>query len=337
MENTEILINNAAKNLGDILDLSIKYTPNERAVVIYDTQYGLTEIITAGYRTCLPNATFINFDTSDKDVILALFNTLQPNDLVVLVQSTNFLLNEFRIRLRLFEKQIKVIEHVHLVRNTADVWDVYVNSLSFDKNWYHTTGHKLKNILEKTDELKIIANGSQLIVRGGLEIPKLNIGDYEGMNNIGGTFPIGEVFTEAKDLGKMNGSAYIYAFADSNFKITMHTPFRIDIVDGIVVGYGENTPQSFIDILDLVKMYERPIIREIGFGLNRAITKERYLQDITAFERIFGMHLSLGEKHSVYKKEDITTHKTKFHIDIFPIVDEIHSNNEVIFRNGAYL
>jgi hypothetical protein len=337
MQNIDVLIKNTEKNLKDILDLSIKYSTNERAVVIYDTQYGLTDILTSGYRATLPDATFINFDTCDKQEILDIFDTLKPNDLVVLIQSTNFLLNEFRIRLRLFEKQIKVIEHMHLVRNTPDVWDVYINALSFDKKWYHNTGHKLKNVLENTKELKINASGSQLVVHDGLEVPKLNIGDYEGMNNIGGTFPIGEVFTEAKDLSKMNGSAYIYAFADKDFKINMHEPFRIDIKNGIVVGYGDNTPESFIEILELIKTYERPMIREVGFGLNRAITKERYLQDITAFERIFGMHLSLGEKHSVYKKDDITTHKTKFHVDIFPVVEEIYSNDSLIFQNGQYI
>ena len=86
-----------------------------------------------------------------------------------------------------------------------------------------------------------------------------------------------------------------------------------------------------------MKENERPIIREIGFGLNRAITKERYLEDITAFERILGMHLSLGEKHSVYKKEGIITHKARFHVDLFPVVDHVYVDNSLIFENGKYL
>jgi hypothetical protein len=61
------------------------------------------------------------------------------------------------------------------------------------------------------------------------------------------------------------------------------------------------------------------------------------LSDITAFERILGLHFSLGEKHSVYKKDGITTNKTKFHIDIFPVVDEVYADDVLIFKDGRYL
>jgi leucyl aminopeptidase (aminopeptidase T) len=117
----------------------------------------------------------------------------------------------------------------------------------------------------------------------------------------------------------------------------MHEPFRVDVKEGQIIGIAENAPESFIKIVDLIKEYERPLIREIGFGFNRAITRERYLQDITAFERILGMHLSLGEKHSVYKKVGIPTHKTKFHVDLFPVVDRVLADGEIIFADGAYL
>ena len=49
------------------------------------------------------------------------------------------------------------------------------------------------------------------------------------------------------------------------------------------------------------------------------------------------MHFSLGEKHSVYKKEGITTHKTKFHVDLFPLVDRVFADGVLIFENGQYL
>ncbi len=157
------------------------------------------------------------------------------------------------------------------------------------------------------------------------------------MENIGGTFPIGEVFTESKDFLQMNGSFMIYAFAGGDFLTSMHEPFRVDVKEGQVVGWADNAPKSFVDIINVIKDYERPLIRELGFGLNRAITRERYLQDITAFERILGLHLSLGEKHSVYKKPGITTHKTKFHVDVFPVADRILADGEVIFEGGKYL
>ena len=45
----------------------------------------------------------------------------------------------------------------------------------------------------------------------------------------------------------------------------------------------------------------------------------------------------MGEKHSVFKKAGITTHKTKFHVDLFPVADRVTADGEVIFENGKYL
>ena len=332
------LLASATQNIQDILKLSIKHDNNAHsALVIYDTNYGLTDILTSAYRKVLPNAKFIDFNTQSKEEIVNEFNILKPGDLVVLIQSTNFLLNEFRIRLHLFNNKLKVIEHMHLARNVESVWDVYINSLGYNKNYYPIIGPKLKSILDATKVLKIKSGDAELIITGGLESAKLNIGDYTDMANVGGTFPIGEVFTEALDFSKMNGSFYIYAYADKDFNVQIHAPFKITVAFGLITSYADNTPVEFIDIIKLVESFERPLIREIGFGLNKAITKERYLSDITAFERILGMHLSFGEKHSVYKKEGLTTNKTKFHIDLFPVVDSVYTDDVLIFENGKYI
>lgn len=331
------LLATATKNVRDMITLAIEHKAPEKALVVYDTQYGLTNILTEAYRAALPDATFVDFDKTDKAEIIAAFDAMAPSDLVVLIQSSNFLLNEFRIRLRLFQLKLKVIEHTHLHRNKEAVWDVYINALAYDPSWYRVIGPKLQAKLAGTEELRIQSGPHELVVTGGLESPKPNLGDYRGMENIGGTFPIGEVFTESKDFSKMNGSVLIYAYAGGDFTVQMYEPFRIDIKEGVVVGWAEDAPQSFVDIVKVIRDYERPLIREIGFGLNRAITKERYIEDITAFERILGMHLSMGEKHSVFKKEDITTHKTKFHVDLFPAVDRTIADGVTIFENRQYL
>jgi aminopeptidase len=330
------LIDTATINIRDIIDLSIKHTTDHQALVIYDTQNGLTNILLQAYKAVLPSAKFIDIETLNKLTAMEEFAQLKPNDLVVLLQTSNFRLDDFRIRLHLFNQKLKVIEHMHLYRNDESVWDVYIDSLSYDKNWYETMGNTLQTILAETQQLTITANESTLVVDGGLEIPKLNIGNYNGMENIGGTFPIGEVFTEGKDFAGMNGEIKVYAFANQEFTISFHEPFVVKIEHGMIIGYGDNTPEEFKQIVELVKTYERPLIREIGFGLNRAITKERYLGDITAFERILGMHMSLGEKHSVYKKPDIRTNKTKFHIDLFIVVDKATADEMVVFENGTY-
>lgn len=333
----EQLVDKAEKNISDIVFLAIEKKPEEKVLIIFDTQYGLTNILTEAYRRIIPDARFINFDETPKDEIIALFDSMKERDLVVLLQSSNFLLDAFRIRLHLFQKKLKVIEHVHLHRNSKPVWDVYINALAYDPSWYRVIGSKLRSKLETCKVLRIEGGGAILTVTGGLEPPKPNLGDYTGMENIGGTFPIGEVFTESIDFAQMNGSFMIYAFAGGDFCVDMHKPFRVEVANGIVSGWQKDAPQAFVDIVNTIKSYERPLIREIGFGLNRAITRERYLEDITAFERILGLHLSLGEKHSVYKKVGITTHKTKFHVDLFPLVERVYVDDTLLYENGAYL
>ena len=328
----------AIKNIRDILNTCIQHdVVNESALVVYDENSGLAQILLAAYRETLPHAQFVNFDKSNKEQVLAEFAKLKAKDLVVMIQSTNFLLNEFRIRLHLFNNKLKVIEHMHLTRNTEDMWSTYIDALAYDIEWYPKIAPILKDKLDKCDELFIFSKNKKLVLSGGLEPAMLNIGDYRDMNNVGGTFPIGEVFTEGKVLSNLDGEVYIYAFADRDFNVQMYEPFLIKIEKGEIVNCAENTPLLFLEILDLVKAYERPLIREIGFGLNRAITREHYLRDITAFERVYGMHLSLGEKHSVYKKSGLTTNKTKFHIDIFPVVDRVLADGNILYNNGEYL
>lgn len=327
----------AEKNITDIVNLAIEHDHAQKILVIYDLESGLSEILFTAYKASFPKANFVHFNTTEKEKVLAAIEQMVENDLVVLIQSTDFRLDKFRIRLHLFQKGIKVIDHMHLSRNPQEQHETYLNALSYDPQWYRGLGHRLKDTLTNTSKLQIKCGEQELVVTGGLENAKPNLGDYRELKNTGGTFPIGEVFTEAKDLSMSNGSLIIYAFADVNFNIAMHEPFRIDIVEGIVSGWGENTPQAFIDVIEKIKNIERPIMREIGFGLNKAITRENYLNDITAFERILGMHISLGEKHTVYKKEGITSKKSRFHVDIFLDVHSVLADGTEIFKNGKYL
>jgi len=337
MIDTAYLTLKATQNVRDIVTIALEHEPPEKAVVVYDTENELTRIITEAYRNVLPDAQFIDFNTRTREEIIATFDTLAPRDLVVLIQSTDFRLNEFRIRIQLFKRKLKVIDHLHLYRNTPDSWETYIDALAYDPAWFRGVGRRLKEVLEHTEVLRVLSGDTELIVTGGLEEPKLNIGDYTGMENIGGTFPIGEVFTEAKDLNAMNGSLTIYALADTDFHTAMHEPFRIDIKDGLVVGWGEDTPESFSKVIAQIQTNERALVREIGFGLNRAITRERYLKDITAFERIFGLHFSLGEKHTVYKKPGITPDKTRYHVDVFPVVTQVFADDTLIFEDNTLL
>ncbi len=337
------LIDIATTNITDILNHSIDFDPKiNRALVVFDTQNQLTKILTEAYRLTLPEAKFIDFDATDKQEIIREFHSLSPQDLVVMIQTTSFRLDEFRIRIHLFNQKLKVIEHLHLYRNLEPTWPIYIDSLAYDPTWYRQIGPILQSKLANCQTLTIKTSDqagqmAEIKVLDGLEIPKLNIGDYSGMENIGGTFPIGEVFTEAKTLESLSGEFWVYAFADINFEIMTPPPFKVKVENGMVTTWSQNAPIEFGVIMAAIRAQERSIVREIGFGLNRAMSKTQPLGDITAFERIVGVHLSLGEKHSVYKKPGIVMHKARFHVDLFLQTEEVLVDGEVIFRSGEYL
>lgn len=332
----------ATQNVADILELSIKHDSTlNQALVIYDTDNPLTDILTQAYRKALPEAKFIDFATLTKAEIIQIFSEYSEGDLVVMIQTGSFRLDDFRIRIHLFQLKLKVIEHLHLYRNSPGTWQSYVEAIAYDKDWYHNMGYWLKTNLTECQNLIIRTSDgvstSEISLTKGLEIPKLNTGDYSELKNVGGTFPIGEVFTEAKYLEDLNGKFWVYAFANSKFEIITPEPFEVNLQQGMVTGWSTNASPEFAEVINKIKEIERPIVREIGFGLNRGIQKENPLGDITAFERVIGVHFSLGEKHSTYKKPGISAHKARFHVDLFLATKEVIVNGNTIFKDGEYL
>ncbi len=331
------LVSIAAGHIRRILTNSIKRVPDARVLVVYDRQSGLASVMADAYREAAPDAVFIDFDASDQPFTLANIDALKPGDVVALVQSTSFRLNEFRIRLELFARKLKTIEHVHLARMPEAQWATWIDALAFDPDADGETGRALKWMLDEVSTVRVECGDSVLTWEGGMEPAKLNIGDYTGMENVGGTFPIGEVFTEARDLSKVNGELKIYAFADDDFLVRFYDPpFTAIVRDGLIAP-GPDAPQAFVDVIAKIKADERPLVREFGLGLNRAISREKPLNDITAFERVYGLHLSLGEKHGVYKKPGFIPHHTKYHIDIFPAVDRITADGKTVYEDGRFL
>ncbi len=333
---TNPLTSIAAEHIRNILHRSIKRAPDARVLVVYDRQSGLASILADAYQEAIPDGVFINFDEVDQASIMEEINTLSPGDVVALVQSTSFRLNEFRIRIELFARKLKAIEHVHLGRMPEEQWETWIDALSFNPDTDGETGRALKRILDEASTIRVECGDFVLTWEGGLEPAKLNIGDYTGMENIGGTFPIGEVFTEARDLTKTNGELKIFAFANEDFLVQFYEPpFTAIVRDGLIEA-GPDAPPEFIAVLEKIKAAERPLVREFGLGLNGAISRQKPLIDITAFERVYGVHLSLGEKHGVYKKPGFIPHHTKYHVDVFPAVDRIFADGAVIFDRGRF-
>jgi len=305
--------------------------------VVWDAQCELAIALTTAYRRCLPDATFIAFNSLDAEAILAEFERLTPGDLVVLIQSTSFRLNAFRIRVELFKRSLKVIEHPHLARMCGEEALTYIDSLAYDPGYFRGVGNALKTFIDSAQAGVIDSGGEQLFFPSGFEPAKLNVGDYRSMQNIGGQFPIGEVFTESKDLEAVHGRVRICFFGDTEFAVNKPAqPITLVINKGRVTDTLDSTPE-FDRVLANIRADEGEVwLRELGLGLNRALTQDRIVSDIGTFERMCGVHLSLGAKHGIYNKPHIRKAAARHHVDVFAVTEIVTLDDEVIYRDGAW-
>lgn len=327
----------AAKHVADILTLAIKHDPKHAALVVFDEQCQLATTLTNAYRQCLPTAKFINFDTTTHANILANFELLKAGDLVVLIQSSSFRLGVFRIRIELFNQSLKVIEHPHLGRMIGPEQDYYIDALAYDAHYYHHTGNALKNLIDQSNKGIVDSGGEQLIFDSPFESAKLNIGDYTGMKNIGGQFPIGEVFTEAEVLEAVNGRVRIFAFGDTSFSVNRPPqPITLVIEKGRVVNTVNSTPAFELVLANIRADEDEVWLRELGFGMNRAFSQDRTVTDIGTYERMCGVHLSLGAKHNVYKKSNFKRSNVWHHVDVFAVTQAVYLDDKVIYKEGTW-
>jgi leucyl aminopeptidase (aminopeptidase T) len=328
----------AEKHLRDVLRIAVEHGPQHAALVVYDTRTGLSRALTEAYRRNLPGATFIDFDTVSHDEVLAAFKRMAPKDLVVLVQSTNFRLEAFRIRVELFKLGLKVIEHVHLSRMPGAQGEHYIEALAYDPSYFRGVGKALKARIDVAPHGRVRGGGEELVFASRFEPAKLNVGDYSEMNNVGGQFPIGEVFTEALDLEAVNGRAQVHVFGDTSYLSNRPgKPVTLMIERGRVVGAVDATPE-FQQLLDIIRRDEGEVwVRELGFGLNRAFTRERRVDDIGTYERMCGIHLSLGAKHGVYPKPGFKRKDARYHIDVFVVTDAVYLGEERVYADGGWI
>lgn len=328
----------AVSNLQDVVSVVYEHTDKKAAVVVYDRGCLLSRTLAEAYRKVLPNATFIDFEKEEPQEILEVLNTLQAKDFVALVQSTNFRLDAFRIRVELFKRKIKVIEHPHLSRIKDEDAINYINALAYDPKYYRTVGPALKEKIDAASFGSVESGGATLVYGSPFEPAKLNIGDYSQMPNVGGQFPIGEVFTEAKELTALNGKLLIFLFSDTSYKINRpQTPITLVIEKGQVVDTKDATP-AFDEILSMIRQDEGVVwVRELGFGLNRAFDKEHTVSDTGSYERMCGVHVSLGAKHGMYGKTGFKRRDGKYHVDVFADTHSVTLDDEVIFKDGAWI
>jgi aminopeptidase len=328
----------AEAHLRDVLAIAIGHGPAHAALVVFDARCDLARALTEGYRRNLPHATFIDFDSVEPPDVLDSFKRLAPLDLVVLIQSTSFRLEAFRIRVELFKLGLKVIEHVHLARMPGTQGEHYIEALAYDPAYYRGVGKALKERIDAASSATVYSGAADpLLFDSPLESAKLNVGDYSGMNNIGGQFPIGEVFTEARDLEAVNGRVRVHVFGDTSFTVNRPaTPITLEIKRGRVVGTLDATPE-FERVLESIRADEGEVwLRELGFGMNRSFTRERLVNDIGTYERMCGIHLSLGAKHGVYPKPGFKRKDARYHVDVFAVTEAVYLDEELVYRDGGW-
>jgi aminopeptidase len=327
----------AVKHLRDVVALAMDHDERKRARIIYDPASEMSRILQLAYATALPDAQSISFYECTPEVVKAAFQSLAAGDLVILIQSEGFQLPEYRIRVELYNLGLKVIAHGNLSKITGGGIDYYIDSLAYDPGYYRTVGHALKAKIDSARSASIESEGARLHFESPFEEAKINIGDFSALKNIGSQFPIGEVFTEAVNLEQVNGDVRLYAFADLSFRVNVPSaPITLHVKDGLVKDVSHTTPEFDI-VRKAIEADEGAImIRELGFGMNPAFSRERWVLDVGAFERVAGTHLSLGAKHGVYKKPHIKRKDGRHHIDVFPITDRALIDDDIIYESGKY-
>jgi hypothetical protein len=254
-----------------------------------------------------------------------------------LIQSSVFRIPEFRTRVELFRRGIKVIEHSNLDRMAVDEIPHYVAALAYDPAYYRGVGHALKVRMDAAATTRIESDGEVLLVDGQLEPAKLNIGHFAGLKNAGSLFPIGEVFSEARELERVSGRVKIYAFTDVSFRLNVPSlPITLVVERGRVVGANDSSA-DFEQVLAAIRADEGEVwLRELGFGMNRAFSRERRVADVGAFERVCGVHLSLGARHGVYKKPHLDRRAGRHHVDTFAITSRVLLDDDVVYVDGGW-
>jgi aminopeptidase len=338
----------ATTYIQNILRNSLQFNPqHNKLLLLYDTRCELSKLLSNAYKKSVSKEMIIlvDFDQNSPEIIKETINKdLKEGDLVVCIQTAAFYLNDYRLRLELFARNLKNIEHVHLGLMPPEQHETYIESLSFDHSSEMNSklAHYIKNKMDNASRF-IVTSGkpghtTQLIYDTPMESSLLNIGDYTNMKNVGGTFPVGEVFSEPQHLDKINGKVMVFGFPNIERIVEIHDePFMLTIENGVVTDISKNAPKSFLQVFNIIKENEgHVIVREFGIGINPGMGRNKPLNDVTAFERQKGLHLSLGKKHTVFKKPQFKSKNTKFHIDMFVDVRTIQMDDHIIYDEGEF-
>ena len=323
-----------------------------------------------------------------------------PAQVAVLIQSGAFQneLKAYRLRLRLTELGFNVAEHCHLSSMSEETAMVnYAKACGYSPHDALKDGNYFSQMIDAycrdssdhpADVVVHTHGGHQLRFRGGMEKCKANNGYYEPirekkpdgtaysnpldaqvlpLSGAGGTYPIGEVITEAASLDGVDGVASCFAFPTTSRVLSKvvprSNPFLLHVKKGIIEDVSGDVPTEFMEVLEIVRKAEgEAMVRELGLGLNPFLGRKCVVPDVTAFERQLGVHVSMGKRHPLFvknqnaaasKDEAITRGQLscglqgvplkrkegKYHFDLFLDAEKLslerHENDPVCRSGGA--
>ena len=95
-------------------------------------------------------------------------------------------------------------------------------------------------------------------------------------------------------------------------------------------------PPAFDEVIANIKKDEGVVwVRETWFWLEPCLRSRTRGADIGTYERMCGIHLSLGAKHGTYAKPHIKRGEGKYHVDVFAITESVMLGEHCVFRDGA--
>ncbi len=270
---------------------------------------------------------------SIKDELLA----LPMGSIVVLIQSTNFRLSTFRIRLELFHRGVHVIEFNHLAYIPESEYETFQSSLVYRTNEYTRLEKIFRESISSAKNTHIYSQNGSVLNFGLLENIRWNTGDYRNTINKWGTFPIGEIFTESINLDEVSGRCLVESYPNEDFSVNYCIPFELVIAQWRALP-SSDFPPAFAKLYNWIIEFEWEVmVRELGFWLNPAITTSTPLSDINFYERKIGVHLSLGKKHGIYGKKLPKTETQRFHIDVFLALDSVIIGDKKFYEDGMWI
>ena len=192
---------------------------------------------------------------------------------------------------------------------------------NFDYQTLATKANKLKNILDKTNEIHILGKETDL------KFSKKDINTVVCCGNI--NLPDGEVYT-APEKYSVNGT--ILFDVDSYFRGVVYKDIKFIVKDGKIVDFCCNERERLAEILNSDE--GASYFGEFAIGLNPFITRN-FNDNLFNEKMVQTIHMAIGNSHSDSKNGNYSI----IHWDLIKNMKEecqIWFDNKLVYENGHF-